>query len=139
MCRWPKTQFRSALKAFSADSINSKWSRLASDEQRLATAKIVTTALVVIFGFGAGWMAGKALSGALLHSSPDIDYSSPIEPQTRPDDPDFQSPPPGQEEQRMGIVVKRHRGKSAEDFGQRVLKQLLKEFKHHDHHGRHKD
>ncbi len=97
---------------------------------------------MVIFGFGTGWIAGKALSGALRYSSPEVAYPAPAEAQPEPDALDFQSPSPALETQRaadIGIVVQSHREKSAKGFGWRALKSILKEFRHHNHHGKHRD
>ena len=142
MLRRSTTQFRSALRRLFSDSLKNKWRGLAPDERKRATTRVAAIALVVIFGFGTGWIAGEALSGALRHSSPEVEYPTPAEAQPEPDALDFQSPSPALETQRvadMGIVVLSHREKSAKGFGWRVLKSILKGVRHHNHHGNHRE
>ena len=142
MVRRSTTQFRSALRRVFSDPLKNKWRGLAPDERKRATTRVAAIALVIVFAFGTGWLAGKALSGALRHSSPEVEYPASAEAQPEPDALDFQSPSPALETQRVGdigIVLQSHREKSAKGFGWRALKSILKGFRHHNHHGKHRE
>jgi hypothetical protein len=106
-------------------------------------AKLAATALAVLLGFGTGWVAGKALSGALINSTRAGKYSAPEQPQLEPQPSDLQSQPPEREPRRAeheGIIVQIPTdAHSAKELGRQALKEILKGLKHHKHPGKHKD
>jgi len=123
--------------------MKSKWRALAPDQRKSAVAKLAATALIVVFGFGSGWIAGKALSGVLSHPSPTDTNSRPGQSQLETSQPLFESEHPQRDPRRddddKAILAIRSDSHSAKLFGHRVLEHLLKAFKHHKHHGKHKD